>query len=105
MRKRCRNGQTGYKGVQVHTEWVEFVPFYEWAITHDWRDGLSLDRIDPNGDYEPDNCRWVHPEEQADNTKATRRARRTTSAKYVRTLRKTIEALQDVLELLEEELA
>ena len=58
----------GAKGVEVCEEWrSSFVSFYEWAMLHGYRDDLTLDRVDPYGNYEPDNCRWATWKEQAQN--------------------------------------
>lgn len=47
------------RGVTICVEWQEFLPFYEWAIKNGYRKGLTLDRIDNDGDYEPSNCRFT----------------------------------------------
>lgn len=49
----------GAKGVRVCDGWKEFQPFYDWAMSHGYEHGLSIDRINPDGDYEPSNCRWI----------------------------------------------
>lgn len=49
----------GARGIQVCAEWRDFKKFHQWAITSGWAEGLELDRKDNNGNYEPDNCRWV----------------------------------------------
>ena len=46
--------------------------FYNWAINNGYKDNLSIDRIDVNGDYEPANCRWATNEEQANNKTTNR---------------------------------
>lgn len=74
MRDRCTNTRsTGYryygaKGVKVCEEWnSSFIFFHEWAINNGYKEGLSIDRINPFGNYEPNNCRWVTLSEQAFN--------------------------------------
>ena len=70
MRGRCANNPY-YKNVSICTEWSDYNTFATWAKNNGYRPGLSLDRIDKNGNYEPKNCRWVTWNEQANNKKNT----------------------------------
>lgn len=69
----CHKSVNGYKnyggrGIEVCNEWKnDFTTFKDWAISNGYNDNLSLDRIDVNGNYEPDNCRWVSLKEQGRN--------------------------------------
>lgn len=65
------NGYKNYgnKGISVCNEWLkDFQNFYYWAINNGYKEGLTIERIDLNKGYEPDNCKWVTPKEQARHT-------------------------------------
>ena len=49
----------GGRGIKVCDEWSDFVKFKEWALSHGYQEGLTIDRINPDGNYCPENCEWV----------------------------------------------
>lgn len=73
LRNRCYNKNShdynryGGRGIKVCDEWDTFWPFREWALANGYTDELSLDRIDVDGDYCPENCRWITMSEQQSN--------------------------------------
>ena len=76
MKQRCNNpNQAKYKnyggrGIKVCDEWQNsFESFYSWAMSNGYSEKLSIDRIDVNGNYEPNNCRWVTNKVQSNNTR------------------------------------
>ena len=60
--------QYGGKGVSVYPQWGnDFLEFKNWALASGYCEGLTIDRIDVNGNYEPSNCRWITIQEQQFN--------------------------------------
>lgn len=74
MKKRCYNphdaryDRYGGRGITVCDEWREdFSVFYKWALENGYADNLTIDRIDNDKGYSPDNCRWADAETQCRN--------------------------------------
>ena len=79
IKKRCRIENTsnykhyGGRGIQVCDEWYDsYENFKDWATNSGYKEGLSIDRIDVNGNYEPSNCRWVTMKTQQNNRRNTK---------------------------------
>ncbi|MDR0441837.1 MAG: hypothetical protein LBH44_00345 [Treponema sp.] len=77
MRQRCNNPNSkpyphyGGRGIVMCQEWDDFQNFYNWALSSDYKEGLSIDRIDNDGNYCPENCQWMTVSENA--SKGSRR--------------------------------
>lgn len=78
MKTRCNNSKNkrykdyGARGIHVCNQWADdFNSFHEWAISNGYRDDLTIDRINVDGDYEPNNCRWIPLSEQNNNKRNT----------------------------------
>lgn len=74
MKTRCYNPKTwnfknyGGRGIRVCDEWRnDFKIFHDWAMSNGYEQGLQLDRINNDGNYEPDNCRFVTVKENCQN--------------------------------------
>ena len=81
MKQRCYNINNpeyynyGGRGITICDEWLDsengFMNFYDWAVSHGYRDGLFIERIDVNGPYAPWNCKWITNQEQQWNKRDT----------------------------------
>ena len=79
MKQRCHNlkhkeyHNYGARNIQICDEWMNgkegIVSFYNWAMSNGCKEGLSIDRINVNGNYEPSNCRWANMKVQSNNTR------------------------------------
>lgn len=78
MKSRCLNKNHpkykdyGGRGIKVCKDWRSYKAFEEWALSHGYRDDLTIDRIDVDGNYKPSNCRWIPRSEQAKNKRNSR---------------------------------
>ena len=70
IKQRCDNPNNvcychyGAKNITYCDEWKKFEPFRDWALKNGYKENLSIDRINPDGNYEPNNCRWATQLEQ-----------------------------------------
>lgn len=76
MKQRCYGkshmhyARYGGRGIKIYDEWLNSTQsFYTWAMSNGYSDDLSIDRIDNDKGYFPDNCRWATKSEQSRNTK------------------------------------
>lgn len=72
MKNRCRRDKN-YEHVSVCNEWAEsFIVFAKWSVEHGYMPGLQIDRIDNDGNYCPENCRWATRKENSRNKRTCR---------------------------------
>jgi hypothetical protein len=75
MKQRCLDpGHKAYhryggRGIRIAPQWIDdHKAFADWSIANGYADGLTIDRIDNDGDYQPSNCRWVDRKAQIRNS-------------------------------------
>lgn len=61
----------GKRGIKICEEWKDYVAFSKWARENGYADNLTIERIDVNGDYCPENCKWIEMSKQARNRRTT----------------------------------
>ncbi|HEQ5040169.1 TPA: hypothetical protein VG511_000623 [Streptococcus pyogenes] len=73
MMNRCYNHKNdnykyyGGKGISICDEWLTFINFRTWSLSNGYKESLTIDRINPKGNYTPLNCRWVSMKMQQNN--------------------------------------
>lgn len=78
MKQRCLNpkhpkySRYGGRGITVCEEWLSVRGFYNWAIDSGWEKGMTIDRIDNDGNYCPENCKWVSCSENSRKKSTTK---------------------------------
>lgn len=81
MKRRCyKENAKGYKywggkGIKICDEWFDFLAFKNWALSAGYADGLSIDRINNDGNYCPENCRWITRAENARKSQLEKKSR------------------------------
>ncbi len=79
MVQRCHNeihrdyAGWGARGIRVCDEWRDRNVFIAWAHANGYRDGLTIERVNNNGNYEPGNCKWIPNADQAKNRRQRRK--------------------------------
>lgn len=93
MLSRCYNEKTpnfkdyGLRGIGVCKEWrSSYESFRDWALSNGYEDGLTLDRINNQGNYEPSNCQWITPAEQNRNRRTNVKYKGKCIAEWIREL-------------------
>lgn len=99
MRCRCSPcGQYFKIGIRVCREWNEYLPFKRWALGNGYKQNLSIDRINPYGNYSPENCRWATALQQATEHKrhpVDWKTRRKLSAFQIRKIKRILTIKSD----------
>lgn len=108
MKNRCYSDSSSSakwykeKGIKVCKEWKnDFYAFQDWALANGYDDDLTIDRIDPDGNYEPDNCQWIT---RSDNIRKMSEDRQKKSKEYheYKKQSKELQNLRDALAIISE---
>lgn len=74
IKDRCYNPKShdykdyGARGISICDEWKkDFVEFFNWSLKHGWEKGLTIERKNYNGNYDPENCEWIPMNQQSKN--------------------------------------
>lgn len=79
----CKDYQNyGGRGITLCREWLSYDNFCKWALSNGYRDDLTIERKDVNGNYEPSNCRWATKKEQSRNTRVNHLVNGVSLAEY-----------------------
>ena len=74
MKARCNRenhpaySRYGGRGVKICEDWSDYVKFREWAFVSGYEDGMTIDRVDNDGDYCPENCQWLTKSQHSKKT-------------------------------------
>ena len=77
IKQRCLNKKSkdyknyGGRGITICPEWLDFIPFRDWALSNGYSEGLQIDRINNNEGYNPENCHFVTSAKNCQNRKTT----------------------------------
>lgn len=78
MKYRCNNPNHSYyrdygaRGITVCGEWEKYENFRDWALSNGYQNDLTIDRIDNDKGYSPENCRWITMKKQSNNRRTNR---------------------------------
>lgn len=78
MKQRCLNPnhpkyyRYGGRGIKIYDEWLQIENFAKWSMENGWKEGLTIDRIDNDGNYSPENCRWISRSENSRKKSTTK---------------------------------
>ena len=87
MKTRClsntnrRYHRYGGRGITVCEQWLEFTPFKDWALANGYTDELTIDRVDNDGNYCPENCEWITIQENLQRRNRYYEANKSNTAK------------------------
>ena len=108
IKSRCYNENCpnyedyGGRGIKICDEWLSNINnFINWSLENGFREDFSIDRIDVNGNYEPNNCRWVDRKIQANNKRdvVIKNLKRTPHSKVEEIALKTNRSIQTIYKL------